>query len=82
MPTFGRLLEKRAATLCESTPDLTSDLRKMAGVAQILCAWIAMERHLAHVAPGSRIIGPCVASQETDDACTSCGRCAGGANPS
>lgn len=75
MPTFGRLLEKRANMLCESDPEMGNDLRKMAGVAQVLCAWIAVERILADVAPSRRIISPSVAPQETDNDCGSCGSC-------
>lgn len=75
MPTFGRLLEKRANLLCESDPEMVNDLRKVAGVARILCAWIAVERILTDVAPSRRIISPSVAPQETDDDCGSCGSC-------
>ena len=58
-----------------SDADTGNDLAKMAGVAQILCAWIAVERILADVAPSRRIISPSVAPEETDDDCNSCGLC-------
>ena len=75
MPTFGRRLDKRANMLYESDPQMGNDLRKMAGVAQILCVWIAVERILTDVAPRRRIICPSVAPQETDNDCGSCGLC-------
>ena len=76
MPTFGRLLEKRAQQLAEQSPDEAAHLRLVAGVARVLCAWIALERSLAGVAPGRRIISPSIAPQETDDSCGTCGSCA------
>jgi len=75
MPTFGRLLEKRACDLAESKPAMTDELRRLAGVAQVLCAWVAIERIAADVEPSRRLISPSVPPQEADDGCGTCTGC-------
>lgn len=72
MPTFGRLLEKRAGLLSEQKPEIAEDLRTLVGVAQVLCAWVALERIAAQVEPSRRLISPSVAPQEDDQGCGTC----------
>jgi len=76
MPTFGRLLDKRARQLADQSTEMAAHLHLVSGVARALCAWMAVERSSAGVAPGRRIISPSIAPEETDDSCSSCGSCA------
>jgi nitrate reductase assembly molybdenum cofactor insertion protein NarJ len=75
MPTFGRLLEKRANMLAAQDESTVSELHIVAGVAQVLCAWIAAERHFAAVTPSRRIISPNIAPQDATDDCGTCESC-------
>lgn len=76
LPTFGRLLEKRANLLSEADSTASAELRLLAGVAQMLCAWIAAERHFANVVPTRRIVSPNIAPQDATDDCGTCHSCA------
>lgn len=75
LPTFGRLLEKRANLLSEAGSTTAAELRLVAGVAQLLCAWIAAERHFADVMPNRRIVTPNIAPQDATDDCGTCHSC-------
>lgn len=75
MPTFGRLLEKRAQDVSQACEEHLAHAQYIAGVARLLCAWVAVERALAGIAPVRRIIGPSVAPQEPEADCGSCGSC-------
>lgn len=75
LPTFGRLLEKRANLLSETGSTTAAELRLVAGVAQTLCAWIAAERHFANVMPTRRIVSPNITPQDATDDCGTCSSC-------
>lgn len=75
MPTFGRLLEKRAMNLHPACERDAKHLVLLAGVARLLCAWVAAERMLCSVEPCRRIVNPSVAPQESEDSCGSCTVC-------
>jgi len=75
LPTFGRLLEKRANLLSEAGSTTAAELRLVAGVAQMLCAWIAAERHFANVMPARRIVSPNITPQDATDDCGTCQSC-------
>ncbi len=69
IPTFAKALERQIAT----QPDPSPALADLAGIAQFMRAWAAMERIACGVEPARRIVEPVVA---TFDACEeSCHDC-------
>jgi hypothetical protein len=76
-PTFGRLLEKRATDLAgNDAPEKEAGLFRLAGVAKLLCGWLAAERTALGIEPRRRLIEPSVAPLEDDNGCGSCSGCA------
>lgn len=76
-PTFGRLLEKRATDLTgNGAPENEAGLFRLAGVARLLCGWLAAERTALGIEPRRRLTGPSVAPQEVDNGSGSCSGCA------
>lgn len=80
IPTFGRLLEKRVNDLAANDQSCAVDMQCVAGVARVLCAWLAVERSVAGVAPPRRLISPNMAVDDSDDDCDSCGTCSHASN--
>jgi TorA maturation chaperone TorD len=78
VPTFGRcVLRQVERSLPQCTDDADRDaLTLLAGVARVLCAWVAAERITHAVPPVRKLIGPEVpAPQLAESVDESCGEC-------
>ncbi len=75
MPTFGRCMERRIEQLVADQESDRQALDALAGVTQVMRAWVAVARSISGVEPCRRIIAPQVDSQPIGDECAACPSC-------
>ncbi len=77
VPAFAHALQRRIQQLTDSVEaELADDLQCLAGVAQFLSAWAAVERQSCNVEPYLRIVQPSVQVVDAEDKdCGMCSQC-------